>query len=116
MVGRDAIFGLPIHVLTEGPSRCYRPATGRSDAAGMSGPRNRKAFERSLHVRGEIRRAWLELHRRRPFARHSAKDVARVLPFPLHVDTISWHLRQLDAAEDTDSFRAAECSGDSHPS
>jgi hypothetical protein len=81
----------------------------------VSTPRNAGAVERSLREREEIRRAWLDLLRQRPFARHSAKDVARLLPFQLSDEAINWHLRKLDQAEtvDADTLPTEQCSDDS---
>lgn len=84
----------------------------------MSGPRNHTAFERSLHVRAEIRRAWLELLRRRPFRRHTAEHVRRELPVEMRGmgDTaINWHLRALDSASlgDGDRLPTEQCADDS---
>jgi hypothetical protein len=78
-------------------------------------PRNPGAIERSLRERAAIKRVWLELLQRRPFARHSAKDVARLLPFQLSDEAINWHLRKLDQAGtvDADTLPTEQCSDDS---
>lgn len=60
--------------------------------------RNRRAVERSLRERAEIRRVWLELVQRWPFERHTAKDIGRQLHgLRLSDNAVRWHMRAIQA-------------------
>lgn len=61
----------------------------------MTTPRNPKAVRRAQRERAEIRRVWLELVQREPFERHTAKDIAKRLPFTLARSTIYWHMQRI---------------------
>jgi AcrR family transcriptional regulator len=61
----------------------------------VTGPRNPRAVARALRERAEIRRVWLELVQREPFERHTAKDIAKRLPFKLARNTIYWHMGKI---------------------
>ena len=62
----------------------------------MSGPpRNPRAVARAQRERAAIRAVWLDLVQREPFERHTAKDIARHLPFKLSRSTIYWHMQRI---------------------
>jgi hypothetical protein len=78
--------------------------------------RNPKAVQRSRREREEIRRVWLDLETRWPFERHTAKDIARRLPFRLALSTIYWHMEQIriealkaEAANDSGALKSFQC-------
>jgi hypothetical protein len=58
-------------------------------------PRDPKAVARALRERAQIRHVWLDLVQREPFERHTAKDIARHLPFKLARSTIYWHMQRI---------------------
>jgi hypothetical protein len=61
----------------------------------MTVPRNPKAVRRSQRERAEIRRVWLELVQAEPFERHTAKEIAKRLPFKLARNSIYWHMGKI---------------------
>jgi hypothetical protein len=61
----------------------------------MSGPRNRKAFNRSLQRREQIRETWERLCADFPFDRPTAIDVQQALPFRMSVRRVREHLAAL---------------------
>jgi hypothetical protein len=69
----------------------------------VTGPRNPRAVARGLRERAEIRRVWLELVRAEPFERHTAKDIAKRLPFKLARSTIYWHMQRISVEAQLES-------------
>jgi hypothetical protein len=79
----------------------------------MTGPRNRKAFNRSLERREQIRETWQRLCADFPYDRPTAVDVHRDLPFRMSVRRVREHLAALRA--DFDRAKAAEADANRPP-
>jgi hypothetical protein len=72
-------------------------------------PRNPKAVKRSLRERAEIRRVWLELVQREPFERHTAKEIAKHLPFKLARNTVYWHMGRIRLDAALEALESLQC-------
>jgi hypothetical protein len=70
--------------------------------------RDLKAVERSQRERAEIRRVWLELVQRQPFARHTIDSIGAKLPFRLARSTIHWHMNAIRHEEHTERTNGAD--------
>jgi len=66
---------------------------------------------RSLRERAQIRRVWLELVQREPFERHTAKEIARHLPFRLARSSVYWHMQAIRAEAALAALESVQCTG-----
>jgi hypothetical protein len=64
---------------------------------------------RSLRERAQIRRVWLELVQREPFERHTAKEIARHLPFKLARSSVYWHMQRIRAEAALAALESVQC-------
>jgi hypothetical protein len=71
--------------------------------------RDPKAVQRSLRERAQIRRVWLDLVQREPFERHTAKDIAKHLPFKLAPNTIYWHMGKIRLEAALEALGSVQC-------